>query len=92
MFAGKHGRIDMDSLGAELTRLGCGFRECGIHGFIFAPRNSGGLKIEEDALHFWDAGINVYLDLESAHKTLTALPDNAGQETLCGRLLEIASD
>jgi len=89
MFAGTNGHVDMDTLGAELTRLGCGFRECGVHGFIFAPKNSGGLKIEEDCLHFWDTGVNVYLNLESAHRTLTALPDNAGQDTLRGCLLNI---
>ena len=81
--------VSMDALGAELARLGCGFRQCGIHGFIFAPQRSGGLKIEATSLHFWDLGVNVYLDLESALERLGSLPDNAGYETICGSLLEI---
>jgi hypothetical protein len=82
-------QMDMDALRTELTRLGCGFNECGIHGFIFAPQRSGGLKVEATSLHFWDLGVNVYLSLESALEKLGSLPDNAGYETICGSLLEI---
>jgi hypothetical protein len=82
-------RMNMDTLDAELARLGCGFRECGIHGFIFAPQNSGGLKIEDGCLHFWDVGVNVYLSLESATQKLGSLPNNVGYEKVCNSLLEI---
>ncbi len=79
----------MDALSAELGRLGCGFRECGCHGFIFVPQNSGGLKIEDHCLHFWDLGVNAYLDLEAAFGRLASLPDNAGYEQIRVSLLEI---
>lgn len=84
-----HTRMDMDALAAELRRLGCGFRDCGIHGFIFAPQNSGGLRIEDDCLHFWDLGVNVYYKLETARERLAMLPDNTGYECVCSALLEI---
>lgn len=81
--------MDMDALADELRRLGCGFRECGIHGLIFAPQNSGGLKIEDGLLHFWELGVNVYLNTESACRKLSSLPSNAGYEMLCSSLLEL---
>ncbi len=83
-----NGKLDMDALRMELSRLGCGFRFCGAHGFIFAPQHSGGLNIENGALHLWDLGVNVYLNLESAHQKLSALPNNIGYEKVCRSLLE----
>jgi hypothetical protein len=81
--------MTMETLSAELARLGCGYRECGMHGFIFAPRNSGGFKIEAECLHFWDLGVNVYLSLESARQKLDSLPDNVGYESIRSSLLDI---
>ena len=81
--------MDMIKLGAELQRLGCGVTYCGAHhGFIFEPR-TGGLNIEHGALHFWDTGVNVCLNLKSAKQVLATLPNNAGIADVRKSLLSI---
>jgi hypothetical protein len=82
----------LGALRTELTRLGCGFRNCGVHGLIFSPRNTGGFNIEHGLLHYWDLGINIYLDKVRALEALAALPNNIGQEKVCGSLLEIVTE
>jgi len=84
-----NGGLNMDTLRLELNRLGCGVRFCGMHGYIFAPQNSGGLNIENGSLHFWDLGVNVYLSLDSAQEKLTSLPNNVGHEKICRTLLDV---
>lgn len=84
------GKINaVSELRTELTRLGCGFRDCGFHGLIFAPRNTGGFNFEHGLLHYWDLGVNVYLNWDRAHERLASLPNNAGQAKALGSLLEV---
>jgi hypothetical protein len=82
----------VDALSSELARLGCGFRNCGFLGLIFVPRSTGGFNFERGLLHYWDLGVNVYLDWDRAYERLSSLPSNAGQEKVCVSLLEIESD
>ncbi len=79
----------LSALGSELARLGCGFRNCGFLGLIFAPRSTGGFNFEHGILHYWDVGVNIYLDWDSACEKLASLPHNAGQEKVRGALLEL---
>jgi hypothetical protein len=76
-------------LSSELMRLGCGFRNCGFLGLIFAPRSTGGFNFEHGLLHYWDLGINTYLNWDRVHERLASLPNNAGHEKVRSSLLEI---
>jgi hypothetical protein len=82
--------MDMDQLGGELVRLGCGARRCGRYGFIFEPQHSGGVNIEGGHLHFWDGHANSGIELDTARRVLASLPDNAGYAKLCGVLEDLA--
>ena len=79
----------LGTLGSELARLGCGCRNCGFLGLIFVPRSTGGFNLENGLLHYWDLGVNVYLDWDRTMETLSSLPTNAGQARVCRALLEI---
>jgi len=80
----------LNTLREELARLGCGCRNCGFLGLIFVPRSTGGFNFDKGILHYWDLGINVYLDWEHAMGVLSELPANAGQECVSRTLLEMA--
>jgi len=76
----------MQQLGVQLERLGCGYKRCGCHGFIFEPEGTGGMRIEGGQLHFWGCCANVDLDLNEAFAVLRRLPDGAGHKATCDSL------
>jgi hypothetical protein len=80
----------LGTLSAELARLGCGCRNCGFLGLIFVPRSTGGFNFENGLLHYWDLGVNVYIDWDRALETLSSLPTNAGQRAMSSSLLELS--
>lgn len=79
----------LGTLGAELSRLGCGCRNCGFLGLVFVPKSTGGFNLENGLLHYWDLGVNMYLDWDRTLETLRSLPTHAGQQAVSRALLEL---
>lgn len=82
--------MDMGDLYLELSRLECEVRWRGRFGFIFVPRESGGLNIEYGQLHFWDCCVNADFDLDVAAEALRQLPDGAGYAGVLDALTKLA--
>ena len=83
--------MDREQLENELRRLGCSTRECGKYGYIFMPKQSGGINIEGQKIHFWDCNVNAKVDTDAAHKSLAALPGGVGFQRILETLAAIAA-
>jgi hypothetical protein len=84
--------MNMQLLREELVRLGCDVRWCGCHGFIFVPEKSGGLKIEDGLLHYWNGDSHITLEPSVVHEKLSALPDAAGYKQFCDMLEALGAE
>jgi hypothetical protein len=75
--------MDREELHSELHRLDCGHKWCGLHGYLFHPEKTGGVKIVGTRLQVWGCCVNIQMDLPEAAEVLRALPDGAGHKKLC---------